>query len=140
MSKLLRLISVVTCVFIVAGLATMAGCASGSGTRSNAPVSSRMDTTEFRRPEFRTIYDAVAARRPDWLIARGGATSMTNAARQAPVVGVFFEGESRGYPLEKLRELVGRDVRTLRRISGAESVATYGPDWPWGGIVVTRER
>lgn len=99
-----------------------------------------MDTTEFRRPEFRTVYDAIKALHPDWLVARGGPTSLTNAARQTPVVGVFFENESRGYPLDKLTDLVPGDVRAMRRISASESLGTYGPDWPWGGIVVTRAR
>jgi hypothetical protein len=99
-----------------------------------------MDTTEFRRPEFRTVYDAIKARHPDWLVARGGPTSIGNTSRQTPVVGVFFEGESRGYPLDKLTELVGGDVRSIRRISSSESLGTYGPDWPWGGVVITRAR
>lgn len=99
-----------------------------------------MDTTEFRRPEFRTVYDAIKALRPDWLLARGGPTSLTNAARQVPTVGVFFDGESRGYSLDKLSDLVGDDVRSIRRISSSESLATYGPDWAWGGIVISRAR
>ena len=97
-----------------------------------------MDTTEFRRPEFRTVYDAIKTLHPDWLLARGGATSLTNASRQTPTVGVFFEGESRAYSIDKLTELLGGDIRAVRRISGAESLGTYGPDWPWGAIVVTR--
>jgi len=99
-----------------------------------------MDTTEFRRPEFRTVYDAIKTLHPDWLIARGGPTSLRNATSQTPAVGVFFEGESRGYSLDKLTDLVGGDVRAIRRISGSESLGTYGPDWPWGGIVITRAR
>jgi hypothetical protein len=99
-----------------------------------------MDTTEFRRPEFRTIYDAIRATRPDWLQARGGPTSISNSARRTPVVGVFIDGDTRGYGLDKLTEFVGRDVKLIQRISPSESLASYGPDWPWGGIVVTRAR
>jgi hypothetical protein len=140
MNRLLRLLITVLSIISITAFAAIAGCATASGTRTSGSSSNWMDTTEFRRPEFRTIYDAVAARRPDWLLARGGSTSFTNASRQAPTVGIFVEGELRGYPLEKLRELVGRDVRSIRRILSAESLATYGSDWPWGGIVVTRER
>ena len=65
---------------------------------------------------------------------------MTNSARQTAVVGVFFEGESRGYPTSKLADLLPDDVKTIRRIAASESLALYGPDWPWGAIVITRAR
>ena len=99
-----------------------------------------MDGTELQRPEFRTVYDAVRALHPDWLVAHGGATSLASTARQTPTIGVFFEGESRGYGVDKLTELVAGDVRSLRRIPASESLGTYGSDWPWGGIVITRAR
>jgi hypothetical protein len=99
-----------------------------------------MDTTELRRPEFRTVYDAIKALHPDWLLARGGATSLSNSKRQTPAIGVFFEGESRAYSLDKLTDLLATDVSSVRRISGSESLGTYGPDWPWGAIVITRAR
>jgi hypothetical protein len=99
-----------------------------------------MDTAEFRRPEFRTIYDAISALHPEWLRPLGGATSAFNANHQTPVVGVFFEGDLRGYAVDELRGLVGRDVTLIRRISPSESLGTYGSDWPWGGIVLTRAR
>ena len=136
--------------FIRAGLATFAmtialayagaACASSGGPHTSRASNDRMDTTEFRRPQFRTIYDAIRALHPDWLMARGGPTSFRNTARQTPLVGVFIDGESRGYTLDKLTEFVGNDVLMVRRISGSESLATYGSDWPWGGIVITRAR
>jgi hypothetical protein len=115
-------------------------CASGPNTNTGGANSSRMEAAEFRRPEFRTVYDAIKATRPDWLQPRGGPTSLTNASRQTPVVGVFIEGEARGYGLDKLREFVGSDVKMIRHIAPSESLATYGPDWSWGGIVITRSR
>lgn len=120
--------------------ATQSGAPQAGTSRTGGANSNRMDTTEFRRPEFRTIYEAIKARRPDWLVARGGPTSFRNPTRQTPVVGVFIEGESRGYSLDKLTEFVGGDVKLIRRISGPESLSTYGSDWPWGGIVITRAR
>lgn len=128
----------VVALLAIASIGT--ACAGAPTTRPSAATANRMDTTDFRRAEFRTVYDAIKALRPDWLVARGAATSLTNRAHQTPVVGVFFEGESRGYPLEKLTELVGRDVLSIRRISGSESLGTYGADWPWGGIIITRTR
>lgn len=117
-------------------------CASGGAASSPQAggSTSRMDSTEFRRTEFRTIYDAIHAMHPDWLQARGGPTSTTNRAMRTPVIGIFIEGEMRGYGIDKLTELVGRDVRSIRRINSSESLGTYGSDWPWGGIVITRAR
>jgi hypothetical protein len=129
-------------------LVLLAACASGSSSTSSAspsraaPVrranSNQMDTTEFRRPEFRTLYDAIKALHGDWLIPKGGVTSIS--APSEPVVGVFIDGQSNGYPVSKLLEFVGGDVRSVKRISGGESLATYGPSWSWGGIVITRAR
>ena len=139
MSKSLRAALAMVPIPVMLAVA-LAACASTGGPHTGRTSSDRMDTTEFRRPEFRTIYDAIRARHPDWLLARGGPTSFGNAARQTPVVGVFIDGESRGYGLEKLTEFVGNDVVLIRRISSSESLATYGSDWPWGGIVITRAR
>src|SRR5512143_433400 len=136
MRKLSRIVGLVSALSALTSVTW--SCAGSPTTRPNTSATTRMDTMEFRRPEFRTVYDAIRALRPDWLLARGGPTSLRNPARQAPTVGVFFEGESRGYSLDKLSDLVGGDVRSLRRISPSESLATYGPDWPWGGIVITR--
>ena len=123
-------------------LVLSAACASGgaSSPARRTSGSTRMDSTEFRRPEFRTVYDAVRTLHPDWLQARGGATSLSNTTMQTPVVGVFIEGEGRGYGVEKLAEYVGRDVKSIRHISASESLGTYGAQWPWGGIVVTLTR
>ena len=149
MSELLRSIARPWLLGLALGLAvsscassgsTATGAAQAGSARTSGASSMRMDTTEFRRPEFRTIYDAIKARHPDWLVARGGATSLRNTARQTPAIGVFVEGESRGYDVYKLTELVVSDVKMVRRISGSESLATYGSDWPWGGIVITRAR
>ena len=137
MNKLSPIARVVSLAFAV--VVAAAACTGSSTARPNPAVSNRMDTVEFRRPEFRTIYDAIQAVHPDWLLARGAAGPRT-PTRQNPTVGVFFEGESRGYTLDKLADLVGGDVRSIRRISASESLGTYGPDWAWGGIVITRAR
>lgn len=125
-------------VLSVCVVAVLAACAS-AGTPKNVQRrdNNRMDTTEFRRPEFRTLYDAIKSLRPDWLVPKGGVTSIH--APVEPVVGVFIEGQSSGFPISKLLEFVGGDVKSVRRISPGESLA-YGPGWPWGGIVITRAR
>jgi hypothetical protein len=94
-----------------------------------------MDSTEFRRPEFRNMLDAVQRLRPEWLRAIG-----PTSARQTAVVGVFIEGDMRGFPIDKLSEYTPDDIKLVRRISPTESVGTYGSAWSWGGIVLTRAR
>ena len=111
------------------------GSAPSTATRSSRSRD-RMDSTEFRRPEFRTMLDAVSRLRPEWLRAVGGPTS----ARQTPIIGVFVEGDMRGFTVDKLSEFVPEDIKSVRRISPSESVGTYGSSWPWGGIVLTRAR
>ena len=85
------------------------------------------------------MYDAVRVLRPDWLQARGGAKTF-NGGSDAAVVGIFIEGRSVGYQPDKLRELVPGNVLRLRRILASESMASYGTQWAWGGIVVTLVR
>ena len=82
------------------------------------------------------MLDAVQRLHPEWLRVVGGPTS----TRQAPMVGVFVDGDMRGYPLDKLTEYAPDEIKLVRRISPTESVATYGSSWPWGGIVLTRAR
>lgn len=118
----------------------LAACSSGPPSTTPHANGSRMDTTEFRRPEFRTIYDAIHAIHPDWLLAKGGPTSIVNPSKQMPVIGVFIEGQNKGYGVDKLADLVTHDVMSVRRISASESLATYGADYPWGGLVVTLSR
>jgi hypothetical protein len=125
---------------LAAGVAVATACASTQTPRRESARTDRMDTTEFRRPEFRTIYEAVRTLHPEWLQTRGGPTSLGNATAQSPVVGVFIEGELRGYGLDKLTEFVGGDVKSIRHISPSESLGTYGSRYAWGGIVVTRAR
>lgn len=126
------------------GAIAAGGCAASQGsgaapTPVRAGSAGRLDSTEFRRAEFRTIADAIRVLRPDW-IAVDRMTRDPRAADSQPVIGVFIEGHGRGYPVEKLAEYLPSDVRSVRRILASESRATYGPQWGWGGVVLTLTR
>jgi hypothetical protein len=126
------------------GSVATAGCAASHGAGAapatmRAGSAGRLDSTEFRRAEFRTIGDAIRVLRPDW-IAVDKMTRDPRAADSQPVIGVFIEGHGRGYPVEKLAEYLPTDVRSVRRILASESRATYGPQWGWGGVVLTLTR
>jgi hypothetical protein len=95
-----------------------------------------IEAADLRKPEFRTVQDALRVLRPDWLQPRGGSRTFGGT----PVLGVFIEGQDKGYGVEKLQELLTANVRRVRRINASESMATYGTQWAWGGLVVTMDR
>lgn len=115
-------------VFLVA---IVVGCASRTGgstdTRRNPSV---MDTTDLHSRDYSTLFDAISALRPDWLLPRGGPTGTQN-----PQLGVWLEGSTRSVGVGYLRNLRPLDVRRVRRLSTTESLHTYS--WPWGGLVIT---
>jgi hypothetical protein len=82
------------------------------------------------------MLDAIQRLHPDWLRVVGGPTS----TRQAAVVGVFIDGDMRGYTVDKLADYSPDEIKLVRRISPTESVGTYGASWRWGGVVLTRSR
>jgi hypothetical protein len=130
-----------TLLFIA--LAGVGGCASahGGAPSSSAPragASGRLDSTEFRKSQFRTIDDALRVLRPEWFQIRATIKSTDSRSASAnPIIGVFIEGQARGYSLEKLTEYNVDQVHSARRILPSESMASYGTQWGWGGIVLT---
>lgn len=121
-------------------LASIAACAA-AGPPSSGPRSggARLEASDFRKPEFRTMYDAIRILRPDWLQVRGGAKTF-GGGTEAAALGVFIEGQARGHPIEKLEELAPVNVLRARRILASEAMAAYGTTWAWGGIVITLQR
>ncbi len=135
--NLLVLVAAATIAAACAGGAG-AGAAGGAATPSRGS-GTRMEASEFRRAEFHTIYDAIKVLRPDWLQARGAVRTVGGGA-EAAVVGVFIEGQARGWTLDKLQEYNVAAVQRVRRILASEAMASYGTEWAWGGIVVTLVR
>lgn len=89
-----------------------------------------MDTTELRNPSFSTVYDAISALHPDWLLPRGGPVNGVS-----PTLGVWIEGNTRSFGVGYLRNLRPIDIRQVRRLATTETLHTY--NWPWGGLVIS---
>jgi hypothetical protein len=117
-------------------------CATGQASTYSPRTGStgHLESGDVRNSRFSNLYDAVFRLRPEWLRARGGSKSVYDRSRQVPVLGIFIEGEGRGYTIEKLYDIAPEAVRSLRRIEPSESMASYGTQWAWGGIVVSLDR
>jgi hypothetical protein len=97
-------------------------------SRRNTEV---MDSTELRSDmSFSTLYDVISAKRPNWLLPRGGPLG-----QRVPELGVWVNSAYRTVGVDYLRNLRPADVREVRRLSTTESLHTYS--WPWGGLVIT---
>lgn len=117
-------------------------CATGQASTYSPRTGStgHLESGDIRNSRFTNLYDAIFRLRPEWLRARGGAKSVYDRSRQVPVVGIFIEGEGRGYTIEKLFEVPPEVVRSVRFIHPSEAMAYYGTQWVWGGIVVSIDR
>jgi hypothetical protein len=126
-----------TCAAVI-----ITACASSQASTYSPRTGStgHLESGDVRNSRFSNLYDAIFRLRPEWLRARGGSKSVHNPSRQVPVVGIFIEGEGRGYSIEKLFDLSPEVVRSVRFIHPSESMASYGTEWAWGGIVVTIDR
>jgi hypothetical protein len=123
---------------LVATIFLACGCAGSSPANSSVNRAGRFDAAEFRQSRFRTIGEALGVLRPDWLQIRASIKSTDPRTASAnPILGVFIEGQAKGFTLEKLTEYTVDEVRSVRRILPSESMASYGPQWGWGGIVLT---
>ena len=125
---------------LATGCASGGGAAGASASASQGSSSSRLVASDYRKPEFQTMYDVVHTLRPDWMVPRGGEKSLMHMSVGGPVVGVFIDGQSHGYPMEKLGELKPDEVSSVRFMRPSDAMAAFGPQWEWGGIVVTLER
>ena len=133
-------------VTLVAVACVTMACASGgaatgaAGSGSPRSTSSRLESADFQKPEFQTMYDVIHTLRPDWMVAHGGEKSTMHMSTGDPVVGVFIEGQQHGYGMDKLGELKPAEVASVRFMRAGDTMAIYGPQWAWGGIIVTLSR
>jgi hypothetical protein len=126
-----------TCAAVI-----ITACASGQASTYSPRTGSsgHLESGDVRNSRFSNLYDAIFRLRPEWLRARGGSKSVYDRSKQVPVVGIFIEGEGRGYTIEKLFDVSPEVVRSVRFIQPSEAMASYGTEWVWGGIVVTIDR
>ena len=131
-------------------LATAAACASGSsgsaGSPSSAAVRDRsvIDSTDLLDRRYPNVQEAIIALHPEWLTARsvgGLAAPVPGRLPQAAAeIGVFLDDSKQPMRLDYLRTLQVEQVARIAHLAGSEAMATYGPQWISGAIVVTLRR
>jgi hypothetical protein len=140
-------------------LALLASCASSTRGAAGIAATPRdrtlMDTTDLAGHGYANAYAAVVAARPEWLRAVAGPPSRREAngpdgggrfptSRQVAratgetgaMIGVFVEGSRQPVGLAYLGTLSPQAVLRLQHLSASEAMATYGPEWAWGAIIV----
>ena len=60
--------------------------------------------------------------------------------RSAAGIGIFLDDDKQPMAMDYLRTLQVEQVVRIKRLSGSEAMATYGPQWVSGAIVVTLRR
>jgi len=121
------------------GVAAILGCASGgtSGTTGTAaPRKGNLLTAAeiaAANADNATAYEAVARLRPNWLVARGVATS----GPEFPVV--FVDGQQFGAP-ESLRNIQAYHVADIRYHDITQAGARFGIKGGTGGVIEVRSK
>jgi hypothetical protein len=116
----------------------LAGCASGTGGASGPSTSvARRDPNlitaeEIASRQSQTLYDAVRALRPAWLMRRGPTTLMP---QNEGALIVYVDGHRFG-SAESLRQFVPNGVQSVRYFSPSDAEARFGPGHLHGAIEV----
>ena len=118
------------CLTVAIGIAACTKKTEEGTTAGPRRDPSIMDSTELRDGNYSTVYDALMARHPDWLLPRGGPQ-----AGRPPELGVWIEGQLRTRPVDYLKTIRPVDIKQVKRLSITEALHTYS--WPWGGVVLT---
>ncbi|SRR5258706_15481216 len=116
----------------------LAGCASGTGGAGRpSPSVARRDPNvitaeEINSRQSQTLYDAVRALRPAWLMRRGPTTLMP---QNEGALIVYVDGHRFG-TAESLRQFVPTGVNSVRYFSPTDAEARFGPGHLHGAIEV----
>lgn len=120
-------------LFVAALVLTLgvAGCAAGSGTRTDGP---RGTTTRIIRAELEPVaqldlFQAVQQLRPNWLRPRAGQTAQ-----------VLVDGNRQPGGLDNLRQYRAAEVEELRFLSSSDATTRYGTGFDGGAILITTRR
>jgi len=119
-------------------LLLLAACASGTGgTGRPSPSVARRDPNlitaeEIASRQSLTLYDAVRALRPQWLMRRGPTTLLP---QNEGALIVYVDGHRFGN-VESLRQFVPNAVQSVRFYSATDAEARFGPGHLHGAIEV----
>jgi hypothetical protein len=122
----------------LAVVAAIIGCASASGTSSNATAHRKTnvltsDEIAAAHADVTTAYDAVARLRPNWL-ASHGVTSTIAGGSSTEYATVFVDGQAYGN-IESLRNIPVYHVGEFRYYNITEAGAKYGLRGGSSGVI-----
>ncbi|HEY4304990.1 MAG TPA: hypothetical protein VGM82_11015 [Gemmatimonadaceae bacterium] len=150
-------------LFIVAGAFACAplgfACASHKTEAGAAETHDRLllDSIEIVGHGFGNTAVAITNLRPEWLQAVPGPSTQRDNGRGntgmsarfptaaqveratgggSNTIAVFLEGSKQQLGLAYLNSLPVEQVALLRNLRPPEAMATYGPEWAWGAIIV----
>jgi hypothetical protein len=128
-------------------LAASAACRSAAGGAPSLAVArdrSVMDSTDLSAHRYPNVQEAIIALHPEWLTAplagRAVAPVPGRLPQAAAEIGIFVDDSKQAMRLDYLRTLQVEQVARIKHLSGSEAMATYGPQWISGAIVVTLRR
>lgn len=118
----------------------LAACAAGAGSArtSGAATPQRRDPNMITEEELRaapsqTLYDAVRALRPAWLMRRTPTALMPQNETE---LLVYVDGTRFGN-LQSLRQFSSTQVRSIRYYAPADAESRFGPGHLQGAIEIT---
>jgi hypothetical protein len=136
---------------VLMAVVVAAACASGAGSSNpsapapaaNAPGRNpnRISTAELEGAGVgdRTLYDAIAQLRPNWLRSRGATSFRDGGAGNLPAVMVDNVRQS-GETTNNLRMLKVQDTLEAQFVSSSDATTQYGTGYPNGLIRITTRR
>ena len=134
----------VVLLFVIActsgtGSATESGTGAAAAPASRNP--NRITDAEFTAAALgdRTLYDAIAQLRPNWLRSRGATSFRDGGAGNVPVVMVDNVRQN-GAMTDNLRMVKIQDTLEVQFLSASEATTMYGTGFPNGLIKVTTRR
>ena len=116
----------------------LVACASGTGggARTSAPTARRdpnlITAEELSSKQAQTLYDAIRALRPAWMMRSRPTTLMP---QNEGALIVYLDGQRFG-SIESLRQFVPNAVQAVRYYSPSNAEARFGPGHMHGAIEV----
>lgn len=103
-----------------------------------------MDSTDLTGRHYPNVQEAIIAAHPEWLTGTAGGRAVApvpgSVLRGSSGIGIFLDDGKQPMTADYLRTLQVEQVVRIKHLSGSEAMATYGPQWVAGAIVVTLRR
>lgn len=118
---------------LTAGACASAGGAASSGATQTPRNPDLITSAELAQGAYSNAYDAIRQLRPQMLIMRGGASSITQ--QQSYTIQVYLDNVSVG--LNRLRDLPVDGIREIRYLDATDATQRFGTGNGAGAIVIS---